>query len=113
MAKKKVEKAKNVSIWLFILGVALELASIIIAYTVGHPHTDVCPALVIVIPVLCFWLSLSAFIVAFAAFFTSALSRRKNYILFASIILVIVILIFARPILIQSGYGWDWCNVNW
>ncbi len=107
---KKQKTIMKVAAGLFIGGIVLELTSLVIAFTIGHPHTDVCPHVSTIVPDVCFYLSLSALIVTLSALITAIFSHRMSFVLPYSIVLIVLIVVLAPVILIQAGAGINWCN---
>jgi hypothetical protein len=110
---QKIQKAKIVAISLLAAGVLLETASILTAFIVGEPYKNVCPAEVSAIPRICIGLSFFAFVAALTAFFVSLFTRPKSFIALAgltSIVLMILIIFLMQIILVESGFGLNWCD---
>ncbi len=110
--KKKIDKSWKVAAALFFIGLALELTSVIVAFTIGHPYKNTCPA-EFTIPEICLLLCVLSLLVTIAALATTSNIGRKNFILPASILLIILIVCLAWPIQIQAGWGISWCDVHW
>jgi len=108
--KNKSNKLAIIALVLFCLAALLELTTLVIAFTLGHPYvSNTCPFPATILNV-CFYLGMSAIIANIASFIVSSISTRKNFAFPASIVLFVIMLLLAWPILVQSGWGINWCN---
>lgn len=109
---KNRQRAHVASLVLLITGVALEVANIIIVFTLGHPYTSACPAASSIVPTVSYYLGLIALIAAIAAYVVSNFSNKKNYVLPASTLLILLIICLTPILMQQSGFGINWCNYH-